>query len=358
MDFIDEVKQFSAKTQEIKSQIQTEEATKHSLILPFIQLLGYNIFNPNEVVPEFTADIGIKKGEKVDYAILIDGKPSILIEAKNIDDSLRTHDSQLFRYFTTTESKFAILTNGLLYKFFSDIQEPNKMDETPFLEFNLLDIKDSIVAELKKFTKEVYNVEELFSAATTLKYTNKIKSIFDEELKDPKDEFIRYFIREIYEGKATQNVVERFKPIVKKALNQYISELMNDKIKAAIETTISSENEAAPATEELPTEEGGKKVIITTAMELEAFYLVKSICREIVDPKRISYKDTVSYFGILLDNNSRKWICRLFLDGSKKHIIYPKGDKEVKMPIDTLDDIFKYKDDLLEIIKQSIAIKD
>jgi predicted type IV restriction endonuclease len=291
--------------------------------------------------------------------IIIDGKPSILIEAKNIDDSLKTHDSQLFRYFTTTQSKFAILTNGLQYKFFSDIQEPNKMDETPFLEFNLLDIKDSTVAELKKFTKEVYNVEELFSSATTLKYTNKIKSIFEEELREPKEDFIKYFIWGIYEGKATQNVVDRFKPIVKKALNQYISELMNDKLKAALETTISSESESAPTKAEEPlTEEDGKKVIITTAMELEAFYLVKSICREIVDPKRISYKDTVSYFGILLDNNSRKWICRLFLDGSKKHIVYPKGDKEVKMSIDTLDDIFKYKDDLLEIVKQLIAIKD
>jgi len=233
------------------------------------------------------------------------------------------------------------------------------MDETPFLEFNLLDIKDSTVAELKKFTKEVYNVEELFSSATTLKYTNKIKSIFEEELREPKEDFIKYFIWGIYEGKATQNVVDRFKPIVKKALNQYISELMNDKLKAALETTISSESESAPTKAEEPlTEEDGKKVIITTAMELEAFYLVKSICREIVDPKRISYKDTVSYFGILLDNNSRKWICRLFLDGSKKHIVYPKGDKEVKMSIDTLDDIFKYKDDLLEIVKQLIAIKD
>lgn len=226
MDFIDEIKQFSAKIQEIKEQIQTEEATKHSIILPFIQLLGYNVFNPNEVVPEFTADVGIKKGERVDYAILINGKPSILIEAKSISDPLKTHDGQLYRYFTTTESKFAILTNGIIYKFYSDIQEPNKMDETPFLEFDLFNIKDSAVAELKKFKKEIYNIDELSSSATTLKYTNKIKSLFDEELKDPKDDFIKYFIREIYEGKATQNIMDKFKPIIKKALNQYISELI------------------------------------------------------------------------------------------------------------------------------------
>ncbi len=353
MDFIDEIKQFSAKIQEIKGQIQTEEATKHSIILPFIQLLGYNVFNPNEVVPEFTADVGIKKGERVDYAILINGKPSILIEAKPVDDPLKTHDSQLYRYFTTTESDFAILTNGILYKFYSDIQEPNKMDEMPFLEFNLFDIKESTVAELKKFKKEGYNAEELFSTATTLKYTSKIKSIFDEELKDPKDEFVKYFTREIHSGKAMQSVIDKFKPIVKRALNQYISELMNDKIKTAIETTMASEGEVAPTqTEELLNEEHDKKIIVTTALELEAFYLVKSICREFIDARKIGYKDTQTYFSVIVDGKVGKWICRLFLDSNKKYLILPGEEKEAKFLIETLDDIYKYKDEIINIVKQ------
>src|SRR5690554_3325532 len=163
MDFIDEIKQFSSKVQKIKDHIQTEESTKHSLVLPFIQLLGYNVFDPEEVVPEFTADIGVKKGEKVDYAIMADGTPSILIEVKNIDDSLKGHEGQLYRYFSVTPAKFAILTNGIVYKFFSDIQEPNKMDDIPFLEFSLLDLKDAVIAEVKKFKKEYYNADVLFS---------------------------------------------------------------------------------------------------------------------------------------------------------------------------------------------------
>lgn len=350
MDFIDEIKQFSAKAQEIKGKVQTEEATKVSLIMPFLQLLGYNVFDPHEVIPEFTADVGTKKGEKVDYAIFIDGKPSILIEAKPVDDPLKTHDSQLYRYFSVTESKFAILTNGIIYKFYSDIQEPNKMDDSPFLEFNLLDIKEPLVAELKKFRKESYNAEELSTAATTLKYTNKIKSLFDEELKEPKDEFARYFIKEIYSGNATKNVVDKFKPIIKRALNQYISDLMNEKIKAALEAS-ETESEAAPVAEEQSEE---RKTIVTTALELEAFFLIKSICREIVDSKRVNYKDTLSYFTILLDNNTWKWICRLYLDGNKKYIGIPSDNKESKILINGIDDIYQHKNEIIKVVQSYI----
>lgn len=149
MDFIDQLKQFASRVENLKDQIATEEATKTSLILPFFQLLGYDIFDPTEFVPEFTADVGIKKGEKVDYAIFQNGIPIILIEAKWCGENLDKHSSQLFRYFGTSKAKFGILTNGLIYKFFTDLEEPNKMDEKPFMELNLLDIKESLVPELK-----------------------------------------------------------------------------------------------------------------------------------------------------------------------------------------------------------------
>ena len=126
MDFIDKLKQFSKRVESLKDNIQTEEATKTSLIMPFFSLLGYDVFNPDEFIPEFTADVGIKKGEKVDYAILQDGKPVILIEAKWIGEKLEKHDSQLFRYFATCKAKFAILTNGQYYRFYTDLEEPNR----------------------------------------------------------------------------------------------------------------------------------------------------------------------------------------------------------------------------------------
>ncbi len=78
MDFIDRIRDLSTRIPKQLEHIQTEEATKNALIMPFISALGYNVFDPTEVVPEFTADVGIKKGEKVDYAIHLDGKPIML----------------------------------------------------------------------------------------------------------------------------------------------------------------------------------------------------------------------------------------------------------------------------------------
>ena len=112
MDFVDQLKQFAKRVESMKDSLQTEEATKTALIMPFFSMLGYDVFNPQEFVPEFTADVGIKKGEKVDYAILKDGEPVILVECKSITENLDRHDSQLFRYFGTTTAKFAILTNA------------------------------------------------------------------------------------------------------------------------------------------------------------------------------------------------------------------------------------------------------
>ncbi len=128
MDFIDQLKQFSSRVETLRASLQTEEATKTAIIMPFFAMLGYDVFNPQEFVPEFTADVGTKKGEKVDYAIVDNGNPIILIEAKWIGENLNKHDSQLFRYFATTTAKIGILTNGLIYKFYTDLETPNKMD--------------------------------------------------------------------------------------------------------------------------------------------------------------------------------------------------------------------------------------
>ena len=241
MDFIDELKQFSKRVENIKDTIQTEEATKTAILMPFFQLMGFDVFNPNEFVPEFTADVGIKKGEKVDYAILKDGKPIILIEAKSITEPLDNHDSQLYRYFGTTKARFAILTNGINYKFYTDLDEPNKMDKIPFMNINILDIKDAQVNELKKFHKSNFNLDDVISTASELKYSNEIKKKFNADLSTPSDEFVRFFVGNIYSGRATTQVIEKFRPIVKKALNQYISELLNDKIKSALTTNDSEE---------------------------------------------------------------------------------------------------------------------
>jgi predicted type IV restriction endonuclease len=349
MDFIDEIKQFVLGIKEIVDKLKTEEATKLSLINPFIELLGYQVRNPNEVIPEFVADVGTKKGEKVDYAICIDGKPAILIEAKPVNDPLEAHDSQLFRYFSTTGVKFAILTNGTLYKFYSDIQNVNKMDDTPFLEFDLFNFTESQVAEVKKFKKGSFNQGTLSESAATLKYTNVIKNEFEKLINEPSVEFAKLIIRKIYTGVISQSILERYKPIVKKALSEYLDERLNDMLNAAIKAT---KAQAIPEPHaEDQTEEVKPEGYIITETEIEAFYMIKSICFGLTEPKRITYIDYKKKFSIVLDNNLLKWFCHLNLEGNKKYLGVRASDgKETRIPINNLDDIYNFQED----IKKSI----
>ncbi|MDN6002418.1 MAG: type I restriction enzyme HsdR N-terminal domain-containing protein, partial [Enterococcus sp.] len=240
--FKEDLKQLGKRVIELKDSIGTEEATKTSLIMPFFAALGYDLFNPTEFVPEFTADVGIKKGEKVDYAIVLESKPTILVEAKSINEQLTKHDSQLFRYFGTTESKFGILTNGQEYKFFTDLDEPNKMDLSPFLTVDITKIKDNQIPELAKFHKDNFDVDKITSSAAELKYLNSLKEYLSSELDAPSEEFIKFLLNEIYDGMKTKQILEKFKPIIKKGLNQFISERVNDKLSAALKSSVSIDN--------------------------------------------------------------------------------------------------------------------
>lgn len=360
MDFVDRIKQFSKRIDMIKESLATEEATKTALIMPFFNLLDYDVFNPTEFVPEFVADVGTKKGEKVDYAIMKEGKPVILIEAKSVDDDLTKHDAQLFRYFTATEAKFAVLTNGITYKFFTDLEEPNKMDEKPFLEVDLLDLNDTKVTELKKFAKDNFDIDTIFNTASELKYTNLIKKQLTEQLNDPTDEFVRFIIGDFYSGVKTSNVVEKFRPIVKKSMQQFVNDFMNDKIKSILNNNEEEDTEAIITTEEVVVEEinideNSESKVVTTEEELEGFNIVRSILSEVVSPEDISYKDVERYCGILYQNNTRKWICRLYFNSSKKSIIISDDNKkEVRHYIDNVSDIYKYKNELLNSIDKYI----
>ena len=354
MDFIDQLKQFSNRVTSLQETIQTEEATKTAIIMPFLAMLGYDVFNPHEVVPEFTADVGIKKGEKVDYAILKDGEPVILIECKSIAENLDQHGSQLFRYFGTTSAKFAILTNGLTYRFYTDLDDQNKMDKDPFLSINILDIQENQVPELKKFCKTEFNVDSIFSTASELKYANEFKRIFAAQLDNPSDDFLLFFLHDCYAGKKTQNVLEKFRPVLKRALNTFISEMMNNKIKAALGTA-TAEEKAVDTPEEdadIIEEKRGPK-IETTEAELEAYFIVKNMLADVVDIHDITYKDTASYFNVLYRGNTRKWICRLKLGDNSKTLILPdENKKELAFPISDIYDLNNYKDQLEEVLKR------
>lgn len=364
MDFIDQLKQFAKRVDSMKDSLQTEEATKTALIMPFFSMLGYDVFNPQEFIPEFTADVGIKKGEKVDYAIMKDGQPVILVECKAITENLDRHDSQLFRYFGTTTAKFAILTNGQYYRFYTDLDNPNKMDEDPFLTINILDIRDNQVPELKKFCKSVFDIDSIFSTASELKYVHEFKDVFTKQLNDPSDDFIRFFLQGCYSGPKTQNVLEKFRPVLRKALNDYISETMNDKIKTALGGSggsVSIQQDVKPAEVQSEdaasndTTENEKRTpnIVTTEEELEAYFIVKNLLSDVADLHDITYKDTESYINILYKANTRKWICRLRLTDSIKTLIIPdENKKETKYPLTDIYDLQQYKDQLVEVLQR------
>lgn len=358
MDFIDEIRQFSKRVDSLKDNLTTEEATKTSLIMPFFALLGYDVFNPDEFVPEYTADVGIKKGEKVDYAILNGGEPVILIEAKWVKEELQKHDSQLFRYFGTSKAKFAILTNGITYRFYTDLEETNKMDEKPFLEINMLDIKEAQVAELKKFKKSAFSIDEIFNTASQLKYSNEIKNVFAQDLQNPSDQLIKYFLSSVYSGQRTQNAIEKFRPIVKQSLNQFINEMMNDKIKTALGAE--DTQQLAPETSDAAAETASQATIakdvpkiVTTEEELEAYFIIKNLLKDVVPMEEVTYKDNERYMAVLHKNKTTRWICRLYFNSAKKFITIPDDNKkDVRIDIDSVYDIEKHKDELITALNR------
>lgn len=339
-----ELKALADKIGNLKEQIDTEESTKHAFVLPFINLLGYDTFNPTEVAPEFTADIGLKKGEKVDYAIFQDGKPIIIIECKNWNEKLDAHNSQLFRYFHASKTRFALLTNGIEYRFYTDLEAANKMDEKPFLEFDITKLKETTVHEIAKFHKSNFDVDKIVDNASALKYTKEIRKLIAEELLAPSHHFVKLFAGEVYNGRLTEKVMGEFTDLVGRAFTQTISEKVSDRLNAALDKESEQQQEEKQEPEEV-------SKIITTEEELEGFRVVVAILRRKLPINRIAHRDTQSYFGILLDDNNRKPLCRLHLNGGKKYIgLFEKERGETRHSIATVDDIYQFEEALLKTV--------
>ncbi|MCX6234199.1 MAG: type I restriction endonuclease [Bacteroidetes bacterium] len=352
MDFKDQLKQLADRVEKLRDLTFTEEATKNAFIMPFIQALGYDVFNPQEVIPEFISDIGIKKGEKVDYAIMSGGHPIILIECKYWKDELDVHNTQLLRYFNVTRAKFAILTNGIIYRFYTDLDQSNMMDEKPFLDINILEIKDSQVEELKKFHKSYFNIDNIVNTASFLKYSNEIKNLLTNEFRQPSEQFIRYMIAKVYDGKATTKVIGLFTEITKNSCQQFISDIITERLKTAL---IKEKESGKQEEEKLIIEQPKENLIETTEEEIEGYYIIKSILRQSIDPSRIFYRDFQRFFSILIDNSIRNTVCRLYLTKNSKQIAFiDENKKEVKSEMTSLDDIYKYSDQLITIAKTFI----
>ena len=341
MDFIDQIRAIAARIPTQRPLLQTEEATKSALVLPFIMALGYDVFNPAEVMPELVADVGMKKGEKVDYAIMKDGKSIIIFECKKIDSDLSIEQaSQLFRYYAVTEARFGVLTDGVVYRFFTDLEKQNTMDSKPFLEFNLVDFKEQELEELKKFTKSMFNLDNIISTASDLKYSKEIQRILAEQLASPSEEFVRMMGGQVYSGRMTQSVKDQFSQITKRAFAQFINDRVNERLKQALAANEAAQQEARQVVAADPISVGE---VVTTAEEWEAFYIIRAILRELVDVKRIAIRDAKSYCAILFDDNNRRPICRLWLSESQKAIsLFDTEKTEDRIRISDISEIYTY----------------
>ncbi|MFV0423764.1 type I restriction endonuclease [Oleidesulfovibrio sp.] len=337
MEFVDRIYTLAARIRELKEHTTTEEATKNALVLPFLQALGYDTFDPRVVEPEFTADVGTKKGEKVDYAIKRDGSPVMLIEVKCCGATLdQGKANQLIRYFQATQNvRIGILTDGVIYKFFSDLDRHNMMDDKPFMVFDFLNVEEALIPELRKLANEKFDIEATLAAAQDLKHIRQLKSLLAEEMRNPSDELVRLFAKEVHSGQLRTNVIDDYREKMKLAFRHVINDVINERLQTAMQ------DNAYPEAPEEPRKEEPKRAIETTQEEWEAFYAVKSILREVVDPERVFIRDAASYCAVLLDDNNRKPVCRFHFNGKQKYVgLLDENKKETRHAIAGVDDLF------------------
>lgn len=357
MEFPEKLRELAARIPMQLEHIKTEEAAKSALVMPFLNALGYNVFDPREVTPELIADVGTKKGEKVDYAILKDGKPVMLFECKGASCNLdEVHASQLYRYFSVTDARIGVLTNGIVYRFFSDLEAANKMDSKPFFEVNMLALDELVMAELKKFGKSAFDVTSILATASELKYTREIKRILARELAQPSEDFVRFFTSQVYGGRMTQSVREQFAELTKRALQQFISERVSDRLKSALADEAAVAAAAVAPAGEPAVEQTREDATRTTEEELLGFYIVKAVVGEVVDIHRVFMRDQQSYCSVLMDDSNRKPICRLWFNTTRKHLgLFDDKKVETRVTLAEVSEIYRYAPQLKETVRRYLS---
>ena len=348
MDLATRLTELQKRTIEHREVLLTEEAAKTALVMPFIQALGYDVFNPSEVIPEYTCDVGTKKGEKVDYAICDAGKVKILIECKPASAALNlNHASQLFRYFSVTDARLAILTNGVVFQFYSDVEAPNKMDDKPFFSFSMDTLKPTDVRTFEKFSKHTFDIEKIVQEAGFLKLQSLLRRELEKEFSDPSEEFVRMMASRVHEGRITSQVRENFSKLLTNSISSLIRDLVNERLSSALNaSTIPEEQPSASPNEE-------EAEIVTTAEEISGFHIVQAIAAKHVHPKRIVMRDAKSYCAILLDDNNRKSIARLHFNGiTTKYFGTFAGKDETRHQISDLTEIYQFSDHLAQRLKE------
>ena len=336
-----------AKLREHREILATEEAAKTTLVLPFLRALGYDIFNPSEVKAEFTCDVGTKKGEKVDYAICVGGEVTILVECKPVTSELSIkHASQLFRYFAATTARVALLTNGVIYQFFTDSDRTNMMDEKPFFTFNLESFRKADIRHLATFERADFDLDRIVTQAGTLKLQTQVSAELRKEFAEPSEEFVRLIASRLHDGRLTEAVRARFQTVIVQA----ISNLIREGIIERLENAMSHGQEPADVDSGLPEPEA----IETTQVEVDGFNIVRAICSKLIAPERVVMRDAKSYCAIILDDNNRKTLARLhFNSPTARYLgVFTGKNEEERRAVAGPVDIYQHTDAILARVQE------
>lgn len=349
MEFETQFGELAKRVREHREVLLTEEAAKNALVMPFIRALGYDVFNPSEVVPEFTADVGTKKGEKVDYAICSSEGVSILIECKPATGELKIeHASQLYRYFTTTNARVAILTNGVTYKFFCDLDATNRMDEKPFFTFNLETFRKADLRYLASFSKASFNVERILEEAGTLKAQSLVVAELAKEFAEPSDDFVRMIAGRVSNARFTTTIKDLYRGLIVSSIQTLIRDQVNERLTTALTASSPVEEDDSDRTNEPAAGD-----IVTTQDEIDGFHIVRAIGSKVVDPKRITIRDAKSYCAVLLDDNNRKTVVRLhFNSPTSRYLGVFSGKEEVRHSVCETTDLHQHQGAILSRIAE------
>jgi len=349
----DAIKALATKinSEEERKFITNEAQTRSYFIEPLLEILGYDTRNPREVIPEFSADYGNKKAAKVDYAILVNKPlnpenidPDILVECKHWDEDLKNHEDQLERYFNTgkTNAKLGILTNGVQYRFYTDIDKDNNLDPEPFLIFDFENYKDNLIEALEIFRKNDFDEKNMREVALKLKNTEGIKNIIKEQFSNPSEEFIKFIAKQVNAKRLQGERLNEFRETIITSFSQLIGEKA-DSILNKLKEGVSSQNTENQFKE--------KPKIVTTSDEIDGLNIIKAIVRKKIPLTDLIEKDTQSYFAISYKKQYQP-ICRLHFNNEQKYIgILDSSKKEIRYKINSLDDIYNYESNLLGSIK-------
>lgn len=337
MVLLDDLRKLADQVRKRQGFTRGEEATKNALILPFLGVLGYDVFDPTEVQPEYTADFARKRSggtsEKVDYALHLAGAPAMFIECKAVDEEPHTHGGQLARYFNATPSvKAAVVTNGIRYLFFTDLDEQNIMDGNPFFVFDILGFSERDAETLEAFTKPRFDSALVRNRAEDIIYTDKVTNYVNDLLRNPSESFVRFLLGElnITTGKLTAKRLEKFVPIVRKAIQSTLLDMATRSIKQETNEPLTPPEPVPFATiggplPDATTPNGPPEPargIVTTQEELDAFERIQRICTDsaLAAKYPVAHRDAVNYFGVNI-GKPKKWFLRLFLDPKRKSIV-------------------------------------